>query len=112
MDTMVSEGFPPFPIVLMGLVFTPPEQREGTPPAGLAASEVPRLASINSKALLAENSPHRNEVEKQKYVSSFLWFFGWRGVKKERLLQCALCGAPLALDLEAAIGAERCSENC
>uniref|UniRef100_A0A670IIR6 Homeobox protein cut-like n=1 Tax=Podarcis muralis TaxID=64176 RepID=A0A670IIR6_PODMU len=79
------------------------KQREGTPPAGLAASEVPRLASINSKALLAENSPHRNEVEKQKYVSSFLWFFGWRGVKKERLLQCALCGAPLALDLEAAI---------
>ncbi|XP_060132337.1 homeobox protein cut-like 2 [Zootoca vivipara] len=42
------------------------EQREGTPPAGLATSEGPRLASINSKALLAENSLHRNEVEKQK----------------------------------------------
>ncbi|XP_053257226.1 homeobox protein cut-like 2 isoform X3 [Podarcis raffonei] len=47
-------------------LFCAKEQREGTPPAGLAASEGPRLASINSKALLEENSLHRNEVEKQK----------------------------------------------
>ncbi|XP_066465934.1 homeobox protein cut-like 2 [Tiliqua scincoides] len=44
------------------------EQREGTPPAGLAVSEGTRLASLTSKALLAETLLQRNEVEKQKGI--------------------------------------------
>ncbi|XP_054853084.1 homeobox protein cut-like 2 isoform X1 [Eublepharis macularius] len=44
----------------------PKEQREGTPPAGLAGPEGAKLTSLSSKALLTENLLQRNEVEKQK----------------------------------------------
>ncbi|KAG8146016.1 hypothetical protein E2320_012442 [Naja naja] len=46
----------------------PKEQKDGTLPGGLAASET-KLAGLNSKALLTDSLLQRNEVEKQKYVS-------------------------------------------
>ncbi|XP_074868553.1 homeobox protein cut-like 2 [Carettochelys insculpta] len=42
------------------------EQRGGTSPAGLAASEGARLASVNSRALFSDALLQRNEAEKQK----------------------------------------------
>ncbi|ETE71612.1 Homeobox protein cut-like 2, partial [Ophiophagus hannah] len=47
---------------------SPAEQKDGTLPGGLAASEA-KLAGLNSKVLLTDSLLQRNEVEKQKYVS-------------------------------------------
>lgn len=47
-------------------LFLPPEQREGTSPAGPTLTEGSHLPGIPSKALLTETLLQRNEAEKQK----------------------------------------------
>ncbi|KAL8180085.1 UNVERIFIED_CONTAM: Cut-like homeobox [Gekko kuhli] len=44
----------------------PKEQREGTPPAGLAGPEGAKLPTINNKTLLTDTLLQRNEAERQK----------------------------------------------